>query len=56
MQILESIEKELETLKEQNKPHECLDNYDDIYQMGVHSGICRALALVYKIHIENIGK
>ena len=56
MEIIERIEKELEDLKEKNKISDNLDSYDDIYQCGVNSGICSALALVYKIHIEYIGK
>lgn len=54
--MLERIEKELEVLREQNKINDFLDSNDDFYRLGVNSGICKALALVYKIHIEFIDK
>lgn len=54
--MLERIEKELEVLREQNKVNDFLDSNDDFYRLGVNSGICKALSLVYKIHIEFIDK
>ena len=52
---LRKIEKELERMKEESRL-EMNGTIEDAYTLGIHSGICKALTIVYKYHMEYMDK